>query len=179
MTTKHIIIVLGHANDEEGNLSEVAKERLDKAFEVYEKMKGSKFILTGGFGERFNMTDAAHAHYARDYLVEKGVDDADILEYAESYHTIEDAKLSRPIVEKEGAKMVTVVTSDFHIKRTKAIFEYYFSGFTLAYAQAKRNVPPEKLEQMIRREDEKLLQLMEHGIIPYKRQRKEYVGEEE
>ena len=95
-----IIIILGAYNDEKGNLSSIGIERCSKVLRVYRENPGYKILPTGGYGDHFNTTGKPHAFYYEQYLIEHGIPADDILEYAESKNTIEDAQLTKPIIEK-------------------------------------------------------------------------------
>ncbi len=148
-----IIIVLGSPNDEKGNLSDMAFGRLNQAISEYKGRKDYKIVCTGGFGKHFNTTDKPHAFYAVHHLIQQGIPEADILEMAESQNTLEDALLSKPIVDKYGAKSLIIVTSDFHIPRVRYIFERIFKGYDLNFSGAitkfsnKRNLALKKHER--------------------------------
>lgn len=68
-----IIIVLGSPNDIKGNLSSIAIERCNKAYEEYTQHNDYMILLTGGYGEHFNKTDKPHAFYSSQYLTGKGI----------------------------------------------------------------------------------------------------------
>jgi len=127
---KGIIILLGAPNDDSGNLSSVALERCQAAVHTYKLYKGFSILPTGGFGDHFNKTTEPHAHYTRNFLLGHGVTARDILESALSRFTHEDATLSKPIVSKYGVRNLIVITSDFHLERTRLIFERVFKGYT-------------------------------------------------
>lgn len=156
-----IIIVLGAPNDERGNLSDRAIGRLDQAVREYEARQGHKILCTGGYGPHFNTTDKPHAYYAVEYLIQQGIPKADILEIAQSQNTIEDALLSKPIVHKYGAKQLVIVTSDFHMKRARHIFERVFKGFRMDFSPAKTAFSEERYRILLRQEEEKLAVLRE------------------
>ena len=78
------------------------------------------------FGEHFNTTDRPHAWYLKAWLVAHGVPEEDVLAFAESQSTIEDATLSYPIVRQYGARRAIVVTSDYHAARARYVFEHVY-----------------------------------------------------
>ena len=96
-----------------------------------------KILLTGGFGAHFNTTDKPHAYYAQQLLLAWGVPSMDIVEFAESRHTVEDAVLSRPIVEQYGVKNLRIVTSDFHLPRVQFIFTNLLPAVNLTFVSAE------------------------------------------
>jgi uncharacterized SAM-binding protein YcdF (DUF218 family) len=86
------------------------------------------------FGEHFNTTDRPHAWYLKACLVAHGVPEEDVLAFAESRSTIEDATLSYPIARQYGARRVIVVTSDYHAARARYVFEHVYPDVALEFA---------------------------------------------
>lgn len=127
-----VIIVLGSPNSPEGDLFSVAKARCEKSYSLWKDNPQWKILLTGGYGEHFNTTQYPHAKYLHDYLLERGVSTESFLDFAESLNTIEDASLSKPIVESQRAKNIVVVTSDYHLLRARYLFEREFSDLDLS-----------------------------------------------
>ncbi len=154
-----LIIILGAPNDEQGNLSQMALERLAKGLILYRQNPGCKILLTGGFGDHFNRTGLPHAHYAQQALLAQGVPESDFVEVALSRHTVEDGLLSRPLAARYGAKRLIVVTSDFHLRRAKFIFDRLFPGYDLSYAAAPSQAEPEELDRLRQHEAQALDQL--------------------
>ena len=134
---KGIIIILAHANDDKGNLSEISKERLNLGKEISQKNPEYKIILTGGYGDNFNSTKKPHHLYSKKYLLKNGVNEEIFLQSTESSNTVHDALDSKPIVEKYSVKNLTVISSDYHIKRVKYIFRSVFSGYKLNFFSSK------------------------------------------
>ncbi len=122
-----MIIVLGSPNADDGELYSIAKERCERTLIEYARRPDWKLLLTGGFGAHFNTSDKPHAAYLKQYLIKHGVPDQAIVEFAESSNTLQDASLSKPIVLKYKAAEIVVVTSDFHLDRSRYIFEREFA----------------------------------------------------
>ncbi len=118
-----LIVVLGSPNAEDGELYSVARERCQLALDEYASRAGWKILLTGGYGDHFNTTHQPHAAYLKCYLTARGIPEDDIVEFAESSNTIQDASLSKPIVYRYGAKHILVITSDYHQDRARYVFE--------------------------------------------------------
>lgn len=159
-----IIIILGSPNDEEGNLSDMAIGRLNKGLQEYRRHPGYKILCTGGFGEHFNTTDKSHGCYAINYLLQQGLLETDMLEIAKSQNTLEDALISKPIVEKHRVKSLVVVSSDFHMKRVKHIFNQVFTGYDLTFSSAKTDFTKERYEILTKHEEKELNKLKKSGI---------------
>ena len=122
-----LIVVLGSPNSEEGELYSVARERCRLALDEYAVRAGWKLLLTGGYGAHFNTTGRPHAAYLKDYLTARGIPEGDVVEFAESRDTLEDASLSKPIALNYGVAHILVVTSDYHEARARYVFEREFA----------------------------------------------------
>jgi uncharacterized SAM-binding protein YcdF (DUF218 family) len=122
-----MIVILGSPNSEAGQLYSVAKERCELALAECAKRSDWKLLLTGGYGAHFNTTDQPHAAYLKHYLVKRGIPSQEIVEFAESTNTLQDASFSKPIVLKYGVSEIVVVTSDYHIDRARYVFEREFA----------------------------------------------------
>jgi uncharacterized SAM-binding protein YcdF (DUF218 family) len=157
---KGIIIVLGAPNDEKGELSTIARERCERAIKEYRRHPGYKFLLTGGYGNHFNTTEKPHAYYAKHYLISRQIPEQDILpEFVESSNTLEDARLSYPVVKRYGVKHVIVVTSDFHLDRAKYIFQQTFRDINLSFSGSHTDLPQQELVALRQHEQEALRKL--------------------
>ena len=137
---KGIIIELGAPNSDTGILSEIAVNRLDCAIRFYLDHNGYKILCTGGFGRHFNTTPTAHAVYAANYLMHHQIPAKDIIAFALSRYTEDDAIQAKPIVDKYRPHQVVVITSDFHMKRVKLIFSKHFAGYNLWFVEAQSTV---------------------------------------
>jgi uncharacterized SAM-binding protein YcdF (DUF218 family) len=118
-----MIIVLGSPNSKDGKLYNIARERCELAIREYRQRPGWKLLLTGGYGAHFNTTDQPHAAYLKHYLISRGIPAHDIVEFAVSTNTLEDASCSKPIVQKYKVTKIVVVTSDYHLDRARYVFE--------------------------------------------------------
>ena len=160
-----VVVVLGGPNDEQGNLSEIAKSRLYKGLEEYAKHPGYRMLLTGGFGPHFNTTAHPHAFYARAFLLTHGVAAEDIGPFVLSRNTVEDALLTKSIVRQLGVQDLIVVTSDFHLERARYLFARILGGYHLAFSSAVTPVSAEELAALHAHEAQALARLRteEHG----------------
>jgi uncharacterized SAM-binding protein YcdF (DUF218 family) len=133
-----LIIILGSPNDEAGRLSVMAQGRVALGYQIYTERRavGWKLLLTGGFGEHFNRTALPHAHYLQQWLLTQGVPAHDMVDFALSRHTGEDALLARSIVERVGIRQLCIITSDFHLARATFIFQKVFPDYTLEFVGA-------------------------------------------
>lgn len=162
---KGLIVVLGSPNSEEGKLYSVARERCRLALAEYAKRPGWKILLTGGYGAHFNTTDRPHAAYLRDHLMEQGIPDQAIVEFAESLNTLQDASLAKPIVLRYGVSEIVVITSDYHVDRARYVFEREFAdteiGIEFAVSRTEEAVCEFDLQSQKEHEREALAKLKE------------------
>jgi uncharacterized SAM-binding protein YcdF (DUF218 family) len=161
-----IILVLGAPNDETGELSTIARARCQQAIKEYRHHPGYKILLTGGYGEHFNTTEYPHTYYTKRYLISRQIPEQDILsEFVESSNTLEDARLSQPIVERYGVKQVVVVTSDFHLDRAKYVFLQTFKNMHLSFSGSHTELPQQELEALRQHEQKALRKLRKKLLV--------------
>jgi uncharacterized SAM-binding protein YcdF (DUF218 family) len=161
------VVILGSPNDAAGNLSEMGYGRVRAGYEMYCRLQegGYRLLLTGGYGQHFNTTSKPNAFYAQQLLIRMGVLPEDIVEFAESRNTVDDALQSRPIIEKYGGEQLIVVTSDFHVQRAQFVFESVFPEYALEFVGApyldSQNV--EERERLLAHEACELASLQQRG----------------
>lgn len=118
------LVVLGAsvwANEQPSN---VLRDRIARAAELYHAGVAKKVIVTGGVG-RFPPSEA---EVERRGLVAAGVpNDAIILE-TESTSTADQARMIKTIADREGFHSIALVTSFYHEKRAMHLFRR--AGFT-------------------------------------------------
>ena len=148
-----MIILLGAPNDDAGNLSSIALERCRQTLAEYRAVPGFAILPTGGFGDHFNRSPEPHAHLTRRWLRARGVPARDVLEPVLSRFTLEDAALSKPVVERHDVQHIKVVTSDFHLERAKLIFETVFSDYQLTFSASRTHLPRLELDRLLRHEE--------------------------
>ena len=152
-------MVLGSPNDEAGNLSTVAKERLSLAAEEYSRWPNTGILITGGFAPHFNRSPLPHAEHARSFLLSLGVPDSAFSDFALSSNTVEDALLTLPIVERLRPEQLVVMTSEFHVDRAQYIFGRVFCGREIRYVGAPHDGSPAELQELADHEARALARL--------------------
>ncbi len=103
-------LVLGAHVSDSGNPSDILKDRLNTAIELYKNNKISRFLVSGDHGRV--VYDEAKA--MKDFLIEQGIDSSDIfMDHAgfDTYNSIERAKRIFEITD------VIIVTQEFHLNR--------------------------------------------------------------
>lgn len=112
------MIILGAKVNEDG-VSKTLKLRLDKALEYYEKNKDINIIVSGGQGKDEVTTEALAM---KNYLVEHGVNDEDIILEDKATTTLENIIFSKKIIDDLNlGNRALIVTSDYHLFRGKFI----------------------------------------------------------
>ena len=103
-----------------GNIPSLAlRYRLDAALEYAEAYPHVMLVVSGGQGPD---EDIEEAIVMRDYLVENGIAEDRIIVENRSTSTYENLLFSQEIL-PEDVTSVTIVTSDFHLQRSKFIAE--------------------------------------------------------
>ncbi|SMF86495.1 Uncharacterized conserved protein [Paenibacillus uliginis N3/975] len=115
----HAIVILGYALAEDGTMQETLVERLKQGLKLAQQYPDSKIIVTGGVPKN-GVTEADNM---TKWLVEQGIAKERILPENKATDTVESALFSTEIIEEQGIKDVTVVTSASHIRRSVALFK--------------------------------------------------------
>ena len=138
-----VAIVLGAATNDNG-VSEVYKQRLNHAAQLYQEADVTKIIVTGGMGEGNSFTDA---YIARKYLESVGIPDIAILEEDTSTITQENLENAKKIMDKNGYQTALIVSDPLHMKRAMllardaGIDAFSSPTQTSAYKSMKTKVP--------------------------------------
>lgn len=109
------VIVLG-AGLKGDELTASLKYRLDACLEYVNLHPDVKIIVSGGQGEGEYLSEAKAM---KDYLVENGIDENQIIEEDQSTSTYENFQFSKAYL-KENEK-VAIITNGFHMSRAKMI----------------------------------------------------------
>lgn len=118
------IVVLGHSIESETDSpSQWLTERLNTALELYNQGYGTKLIVTGGKGPRDNITVSESM---ANWLMEKGIEEEDILIETRAKNTGQNFSYSKEIAEENNIESIVVVTNDFHMYRSIMIANDYF-----------------------------------------------------
>lgn len=103
--------------------SPILRQRLERALVVLEENPDAVAILTGGKGKREDITEA---EAMKIYLVNRGISEDRLLKEEASRDTAENIANATQILrekEVEGPVKTAVVTSDFHMFRSKRLAE--------------------------------------------------------
>lgn len=127
----------------------ILAERLDRAIELYSDFhEKPQIIVSGG---RTSTGETTEAELMKQYLLEAGIPAKMILTETESNNTIQNLEFSaikiRNIWPKNSRPRVIIVTSDYHIPRTKLHVKSL--GLRVQFAAAK-TIPTLKWPAMFR-----------------------------
>ncbi len=115
------IVVLGSGPpvNEEGKPTDELMRRVEKGVELYQQGLAPVLIMSGG------KTSPEYYECAvmKQVAVAKGVPAESVLEERESLNTIGNARYSAALVRARGGKSAIIVSSPFHLKRAKRLFE--------------------------------------------------------
>ena len=130
------ILILGGSYIDENTLPKWVESRLDKAITLNEETN-SYIVLSRGSTHKPVIRDknghsVDECTVMADYMIKKGIISNKIYKEAWSLDTIGNAyaALTLHVIPKNMRKIV-IITSDFHMPRTKCIFEKVFSLFPL------------------------------------------------
>ncbi|NUU60413.1 YdcF family protein [Paenibacillus agri] len=115
----HAIVILGYALADDGTMQPTLIERLKTGLAVVNKYPNSKIIVTGGVPKQ----GVTESDAMSQWLIAQGVNPNRIILENKSTDTVENGLFSTAILEREGLKDVTIVTSASHIRRALAVFK--------------------------------------------------------
>ena len=118
------IVVLGGGINSDSYLPKIAKVRVDKAIALYKTGKVPCIIMSGKWSinakKNFPLSEA---EAMEKYAVSQGVNKDDILVEKESQDTLGNAYFTKiNFLNPAHWKKFLVVTTDFHVVRTKYLF---------------------------------------------------------
>jgi len=164
MESKEVLVILGSPNSPEGELSDIAKSRLDRGAQLYSA--GKLILCTGGWGNHFNTSSQAHAVYAKEYLLAKGIPESAFLEFALSGNTVEDASKSKAMLAKLDNPIIKVITSDFHLARVQLIFNEILKGFSVQCVGVNSSfLDSEQYARLMLHERSAIDRIIQNGLI--------------
>lgn len=100
--------------------SPVFKERINHAIKLYKEKKVEKIIFTGG---KAIQTDLPESVVGKNYAVDHGVRESDILVETSSRLTEDNLKFAYEKGKKAGIESYTIVSDPYHMKRSVLLAE--------------------------------------------------------
>lgn len=92
----------------------VFEQRILHAIDLYKNGKVGKLVLTGGIGYGDIL---AESEAARNYCLERGVPEKDMLLEVRSRSTIQNLREAKPILAENGLMTVLIVSDPLHMRR--------------------------------------------------------------
>lgn len=161
---KVVIAILGYANDAQGNLLAMTRQRLRTGLAVYQQYPEATVIVSGGFGSNFNTTSRPHAEYQAEYLQQHQVPAGQIVTFPDTRHTVAEAVAIAEYLHDKPCTTLYLVTSAVHMPRAKLIFKHFFTEPPLATVTASdQGVDPIKLAQHAAEEKQKIALIRSQG----------------
>ena len=105
-----IVLVLGAKVYQQGIMSGMLQDRVETAFDLYEKGKVEKILISGDHGRE----DYDEVNTVKDHLLEKGVKSEDIFLDHAGFDTYDSLYRAKEIF---GVQSVIVATQNFHLPR--------------------------------------------------------------
>ena len=158
---KEILIVLGGTNSEQGDLCNISKDRLNYCITKFQKE--NLILCTGGKGNHFNTAKNAHAFYAKKYLIKNGIPKENFLDFAVSKHTVDDALKIKEILSEHDNNLL-IITSDYHLKRVKLIFNEILKDYNMKFVGVSSNLEKEKIAELMKHEENAIKGIIENGL---------------
>ena len=144
-TSDHAFVVLGYKLNSDGSLKPEAIGRCDVAYESAMKYPNSLIFVTGGGTASGNKT-ATEGGQMKDYLVNvKGLDGYRIITETKAKDTIQNAQYTILKLIEKNIKTITVITSDYHIRRGNILFK----GVALLKAESLGTNPIQVIENAV------------------------------
>ena len=127
-------VVLGNRVEADGSLSPVLQGRVDRALELYRQGRVPRIMVSGGLGHLAGNYPEGLA--MKQYLVARGVPAERIIEDDYGENTYLSAKNFLPVADSLHVHSVIVVSSFYHITRSRYIIRKL--GFRNVYSDASR-----------------------------------------
>jgi len=129
-----MIIILGGANNKNGELHSTTINRLEKYLEIKDNYPNSRVILSGGY--RFSKI--SHCALVKKYLLNKDITIHIEKEFTENNNTIDEAiNISQYLSNINYRDNIIIITSPWHLQRAKYLFNITCSDMNINYITYK------------------------------------------
>lgn len=112
-----MIVILGGANDKNGNLDEFTIARIEKCLEINQN---DEIILSGG-KRHFNIL---HCQLVKEYILNKNNNAIISKLFIENNDTVDEAINISEYIKSNYIENLKIITSDWHLKRSKYLFDF-------------------------------------------------------
>lgn len=158
------IVVLGRGVDVDGTLPRLAKQRVERAAELFAWETAPRIIFSGRCSLMTETIPAVtEAGAMAEYAVTLGLPRNALIVEEESRDTIGNAYfVMRRLLEPNEWHSIRVVTSDFHIQRTAWVFQKVFGpGYDVSFSPAPSELDHSTIAVRAREESDITAFLME------------------
>jgi uncharacterized SAM-binding protein YcdF (DUF218 family) len=121
-TADHAFVLLGFGLNDDGSLKPEAIGRCEVAYKSALRYPKSKLYITGG-GTAKNNSTATEAGQMREYILKKGLDAKRIIIEVSAMTTVQNARNTVKLLYQNHVKSITIITSDYHIRRSNILFK--------------------------------------------------------
>ena len=122
----HAVIVLANFIDQKGNLNDESSARMDTAISAF-KNKEAQFIVTTGWAYRSDSSIVIAEAMRKHAVKQHGIPYEAVIADIQSRDTVGDAVFTkRNLAIPRGWFKLLVVTSQYHVERTKEIFSFIY-----------------------------------------------------
>ena len=137
------IVVLGAA-EYAGKPSPVYRARLDHAYRLFQQGMAPFIITSGGAGKDPKYSEG---QVGRDYLLQKGVPEADLIAETQADNTDETTQRVAVIMRRNDLDSVLLVSDAYHMFRAKRMMQR--QGFTVYTSPRPESVPKTGWERFL------------------------------
>lgn len=153
------IIILGSGISKKGELPDFVKTRLEKAKEIFNKSKNAKILFCGRYSFLYSKSShpvKTEAQAGKEYLLRIGVPGKNIYMENRSKDTIGNAYYAKKLyfIPRKEKKLI-IITSDFHLERSKFIFKKIFGrGYNIKFIATPSFIKRKIKTKLIERQKE-------------------------
>ena len=113
------VVILGNKVNPDGTLSPRLEARMEAGLKLYEDQMVDKVVVSGGLGKEGHY----EANKMRDYLVDNGVPEQDIIVDNAGDNTLASARNSKILSKEYHFQTIILVSQFYHISRAKVAFQ--------------------------------------------------------
>ena len=144
----HAVIVLANLIDQKGNLNDESFARMETAISAF-KNKEAKFIVTTGWAYRCDSPIFIAEAMRKHALIQHGIPHESVIADIQSRDTVGDAIFTkRNLAIPRGWFKLLVVTSQYHVERTKEIFSFIYGPKYSIEVRGSSSIDTAHLRQM-------------------------------
>lgn len=159
---KNIVVVLGSPNSNQGELGQIAMDRLNFCLKKFNP-NTDLIVCTGGYGKHFNNTNQPHASYAIKYLMSYGIGETYFMNMVLSSNTVEDAVKIKEILPTD-INSVKIITSDYHLERVKIIFDEILINTKKEFFGVKHILLSSENQRLLEHEKKAIAAIKKNGL---------------